>query len=199
MNLEEIKTKVAEIKQKETELNILKQTLSILQPLYFEASQSVQEKVSSNSIGLIQQSVNEVTDAIKNKLDYTEIVNKLDRQIAILEDSKDIEIMNELKSLVTNIKDLSTISTFNNEAFVRIFNESLNKISNLLISQKELPNITEFADIDMTGDALSTILLCRLFRNSSNAADSFTGSAMLLYIDCHVEMSQLGSKDEYQQ
>lgn len=144
MNLEEIKSKVAEIKQKETELNISKQALSILQPLYFEASQSVQEKVSSNSIGLIQQSVNEVTEAIKSKLDYTEIVNKLDRQIAILEDSKDIEIMNELKSLVTNIKDLSTKSTFNNESLVRVFNESLNKISNLLISQKELPNSTEY-------------------------------------------------------
>lgn len=144
MNLEEIKAKVAEIKQKETELNISKQTLSILQPLYFEASQSVQEKVSSNSIGLIQQSVNEVTEAIKSKLDYTEIVNKLDRQISILEDSKDIEIMNELKSLVTNIKDLSTKSTFNNETLVRVFNESLNKISNLLISQKELPNSTEY-------------------------------------------------------
>jgi len=59
--------------------------------------------------------------------------------------------------------------------------------------------ITEFEDIDMTGDALSTILLCRLFRNSSDAADSFTGNVMLLYIDAHVEMSNLGSNEEYAQ
>lgn len=57
--------------------------------------------------------------------------------------------------------------------------------------------ITEFADIDMTGDALSTIILCRLFRNSSHADDSFTGNVMLLYIDCHVEHDTLGSNDEY--
>jgi hypothetical protein len=59
--------------------------------------------------------------------------------------------------------------------------------------------ITEFADIDMTGDALSTIILCRLFRNSSNAADSFAGDVGLLYIDAHVEYSQLGSNEEYTQ
>jgi len=57
----------------------------------------------------------------------------------------------------------------------------------------------EFADIDMTGDALSTILLCRLFRNSSNAADSFTGHVGLLYIDIHIEYAQLGSNEEYVQ
>lgn len=59
--------------------------------------------------------------------------------------------------------------------------------------------ITEFADIDMTGDALSTILLCRLFRNSSDAADTFAGDVGLLYIDAHIEFSQLGSNDEYAQ
>ena len=57
--------------------------------------------------------------------------------------------------------------------------------------------ITEFADIDMTGDALSTILVCRLFRNSSDAADSFAGDVGLLYIDAHIEMNTFGSKEEY--
>jgi hypothetical protein len=59
--------------------------------------------------------------------------------------------------------------------------------------------ITEFADIDMTGDALSTILLCRLFRNSSHADDTFAGDVGLLYIDCHVEFDHLGSNEEYAQ
>lgn len=57
--------------------------------------------------------------------------------------------------------------------------------------------ITEFADIDMTGDALSTILPCRLFRNSSHADDTFAGDVMLLYIDAHVEFERMGSNDEY--
>jgi hypothetical protein len=59
--------------------------------------------------------------------------------------------------------------------------------------------LTEFADISMTGDALSTILLCRLFRNSSDAADTFAGDVGLLYIDCHVEFDRFGSDAEYTQ
>lgn len=59
--------------------------------------------------------------------------------------------------------------------------------------------LTEFADIDMTGDALSTILLCRLFRNSSDAIDTFAGDVGLLYIDAHIEFFQLGSNEEYTQ
>lgn len=59
--------------------------------------------------------------------------------------------------------------------------------------------ITEFTDINMTGDALSTILMCRLFRNSSDAADTFAGDVGLLYIDAHVEMTKLGSDSEYTQ
>jgi hypothetical protein len=56
--------------------------------------------------------------------------------------------------------------------------------------------LTDFASIDMTGDTISTVLVCRLFRNSSNAADTYTGTAGLLYIDWHVELDSMGSKTE---
>ena len=57
--------------------------------------------------------------------------------------------------------------------------------------------ITEIDDITMSGDTISTILICRLFRNSSNAADTYTGTAGLLSIDIHVEIDGMGSKDEF--
>ena len=57
--------------------------------------------------------------------------------------------------------------------------------------------LTEFADIDMTGGTLSNFLLCRLFRNSSNAADTYTDSAYVIGVDAHVEFDQLGSNDEF--
>lgn len=57
--------------------------------------------------------------------------------------------------------------------------------------------ITEFADISMVGDGLSTMVLGRVFRNSSHANDTFAGSAGLLYIDAHVEFAAWGSNGEY--
>lgn len=57
--------------------------------------------------------------------------------------------------------------------------------------------LTEFPDIDMTGMGLSNFLLCRLFRNSSNAADTYTDSAYVIGVDAHVEFDQLGSNQEF--
>lgn len=57
--------------------------------------------------------------------------------------------------------------------------------------------ITDFSGIDMTGKKISTIIACRLFRNSSNAADTYTGTASLLYIDWHIQMARPGSRYEY--
>lgn len=59
--------------------------------------------------------------------------------------------------------------------------------------------ITEFADITPTTsqDGLSTIIIGRIFRNSSNAADTYTGDVGLLYIDAHYQLNSLGSDQEY--
>ncbi len=57
--------------------------------------------------------------------------------------------------------------------------------------------ITSFDPINMTGGEISRILACRLFRNSSNAADTYTGTAGLLYIDWHIVMARPGSRYEY--
>lgn len=46
---------------------------------------------------------------------------------------------------------------------------------------------------------LSSILLCRVFRNSSNGADTATITAGMLFVDAHLEMAQLGSREEFEQ
>lgn len=55
--------------------------------------------------------------------------------------------------------------------------------------------LTKFADIDMTGKKISTFILGRLFRNSSDAGDSYTDSAYMIGIDTHIEINSLGSKE----
>jgi len=61
-------------------------------------------------------------------------------------------------------------------------------------------NITEFTALTpgVTQDDLSSILIGRLFRNSSHADDTYTGGvAGLLAIDAHVLIDSFGSAEEY--
>ncbi len=51
-----------------------------------------------------------------------------------------------------------------------------------------------------TADDLSSVLIGRLFRNSSDAADTYNTSGAkcgLLYIDAHYQLGRIGSNDEY--
>lgn len=59
--------------------------------------------------------------------------------------------------------------------------------------------ITEFTALTPTTsqDGLSSILICRLFRNSAADQDTYTGDAGLLYIDAHYQVARIGSTDEY--
>jgi len=62
--------------------------------------------------------------------------------------------------------------------------------------------ITSFAAItpDSTQDGLSSVMTCRIFRNSSNAADTYDVSGNkcgLLYVDAHYQLARIGSNDEY--
>ena len=44
---------------------------------------------------------------------------------------------------------------------------------------------------------MSSMLICRLWRDSANAADTYGSDVGLLYIDAHVELDKLGSNSEY--
>lgn len=61
----------------------------------------------------------------------------------------------------------------------------------------DVHNMTSFASIAGTGKNISSMLICRLFRNSSHADDTFTGkSAYLLEFDLHFEVDTMGSRTE---
>jgi hypothetical protein len=55
----------------------------------------------------------------------------------------------------------------------------------------------DVASLDGTGKKIQSMLLCSLRRNSSNAADTFTGkSAYLMEADFHLQVNTLGSQSE---
>ncbi len=57
--------------------------------------------------------------------------------------------------------------------------------------------ISELGDIDGTGMTLSSMLVCRVFRDADSVDDDYTNFAGLLEIDFHYQIDTLGSKDEY--
>jgi len=59
--------------------------------------------------------------------------------------------------------------------------------------------IAEFTDLSpgATASSLSSILIGRLFRNSSAGGDTYTNKVGLLYIDAHYQVDSFGSFDEY--
>ena len=58
--------------------------------------------------------------------------------------------------------------------------------------------IADFADIDMTGNTFSAMLICRLMREATDAADTYDGhDATLFEIDFHHQIDRPGSREEY--
>lgn len=54
-----------------------------------------------------------------------------------------------------------------------------------------------FPTIDGSGKKICSMLLCRLFRNSSHADDTFTENVYLLAIDAHYRLDSFGSSQEF--
>jgi hypothetical protein len=60
-----------------------------------------------------------------------------------------------------------------------------------------LHTITPFGALDATGKNLSSVILCRVFRDGDNSGDTFNHDAFLLMIDFHFEEDSFGSRTEY--
>ena len=57
--------------------------------------------------------------------------------------------------------------------------------------------ITDFGSIDGTGKTISSMLICRLYRDGGDSNDTYNADAALLEIDFHYEVNTLGSRQEY--
>lgn len=58
-------------------------------------------------------------------------------------------------------------------------------------------NLAEFTPISGAGKTISSILICRLTRNSTHGNDTFTGKdAYALYFDFHYQIDSMGSDED---
>ncbi len=86
-------------------------------------------------------------------------------------------------------------ATFGNSAIV--YTTSLFPNDTNLIDDKHYISSFNAITPSASQDGLSSILICRLFRFSGDASDTFTGSCGLLYIDLHYEIDTIGSRSEF--
>jgi hypothetical protein len=57
--------------------------------------------------------------------------------------------------------------------------------------------IGKFGSIDGTGMKISSMLICRLYREGGNAADTYNADAAMLEFDFHFEVNSVGSRLHY--
>jgi hypothetical protein len=54
-----------------------------------------------------------------------------------------------------------------------------------------------FGAVDMTGKKISCMFHCRLYRNSGDAQDTYTGNAAFLEFDFHYQIDAVGSEQQF--
>jgi hypothetical protein len=88
----------------------------------------------------------------------------------------------------------TTPLTFPNTTIITVTSASINGSS---YRDKHL--ITSFNGLtpDNTQDKISSILMCRFFRKSGDAADTYNGNAAVLSVDFHYQMDGIGSHTEF--
>ena len=57
--------------------------------------------------------------------------------------------------------------------------------------------IAPFTAIDGTGQGISSMLICRLFRDPADGSDTYEADAAFLQFDIHIEQDTLGSREEF--
>ena len=57
--------------------------------------------------------------------------------------------------------------------------------------------VASWSAISGTGKTVSSMLMCRIFRDGGNGSDTFTGDALLLEIDFHYQIDTMGSRQEF--
>ena len=153
--IDELKTKIDELKKKEREIDVMYQTISILQPLYTISKEKLSERVAQNSLDVIKDTVAKATNIIKEGLKFDELIAKLDAQIEIIENKSDKEVIVELKTVILKLQDLSEKTVLSTESITEAFDQSIHNIVNILTKQNELPNTTEYKRV---GDKISQVI-----------------------------------------
>lgn len=71
-------------------------------------------------------------------------------------------------------------------------------ISEVLVANRQYITPLGTGGMDATGKLISSMIICRLFRDGNDAADNYAGLAGTLEIDFHYQRNSMGSRLEYE-
>lgn len=142
MNIDQIKQKIEDIKRREKELTVREEVVASILPAYKSLGDKVKERVTSNSAALIGEAV---TNAISDiKIDTSDIAKSIEEKINIVEDKTSKAVLTEVRDMFIKIKELENKTYFDQNVFDNVFNEGIEKITNILVSQSAIPNNTTY-------------------------------------------------------
>lgn len=140
MNLDKFKAKLAAVKRREQELDIREQAIGILFPIGKKLASRVQGKVANNNVLLLEK----IVTAINDQTDNIDVIEALTEQTKELKEGTSKKVISCIEELYKNVAKLESKKYFSQEEFDHVFNTGIEKIVNVLVSQEELPNETDY-------------------------------------------------------
>jgi hypothetical protein len=87
----------------------------------------------------------------------------------------------------------NVLGNFNNSTII-LATETIDSATSV-VAKKHY--ITDLGTINGTGKTLSSMLVCRIFRDAANSNDTFNDDVGMLQIDFHYQIDSSGSNEEY--
>jgi hypothetical protein len=110
-------------------------------------SEDLAIKVNSainKSSEVLEQTINTLTEILE-EYDPSKVVDAINSQTSSLNNGINKEVVKEMKTLIDEVKELQTKEGFSQKQFNKVFNDGIEKVLNLFVSQNEAPDMTEYA------------------------------------------------------
>lgn len=138
MNTEDIKKKIASIKQKENELSLREQAIAEFKPLFDGLKSNVQQVTATNNILILKEIFSDTTIEMNSE----SMLKAIENQSELINNEK---LVAELKKMVKGIQSLEKKNYFDKDEFNQVFLNGLNKVINIIVDSNEIPNLTEYS------------------------------------------------------
>ena len=140
--------KIDELKKKANKIRLLRQQVAersgveqMMTPISEKLRAIVNHKIETNKLLFLQELLSGIEKKLSNNDD---IVSAIKSQTNALEDKSGMVVVNELKKLLTEVSKLGEKKYFDQKQFDSLFKSGVEKITNLLISQDEVPRETVY-------------------------------------------------------
>ncbi len=143
-NLDKIKNKVEALKKREFELDQRELAINALLPIGLSLSTKIKSKVASNKMALFLNIIEGLSSKIEGLDNSKEIVEAIEEQTKGLKGETSKKIAREMKNLIKKVEKFEEKTFFDQDAFNKVFAESITKIANFIKIPDEVPELVSY-------------------------------------------------------